>query len=210
MKFIVVSGIDGSGKTTVIKGLRERLVRKGVKTHYKWMRYNHILCKPVHGLCRIIGLSKSYNTKLGKVWRHEFYRSRNFCKIYFLLTYIDTWIGKVKLLQQLKNRKVDLIICDRWILDIVIDLAVKSRNINLLNSRICSLFFGLYPKNLTQYIVIRNFNDVLNCRIENQEDPDFLLKFNCYQKMSQLKDCIKIYNNSSIEKTVEQFIKYNR
>ena len=90
------------------------------------MRFNHILCKPVHGFCRLIGLSRKRDTKMGKVWRHEFYRSQLFCSIYIFLTWLDTWIGRIILNWNLRNKQIDFVICDRWINDILIDLAVEN------------------------------------------------------------------------------------
>lgn len=206
MEIIVISGIDGSGKTTVIESLQERIQRNGVKTHYVWMRYNHIFCKPVHGLCRLIGLSKRYNTRMGKVWRHEFYKSPFFCSLYIFLTYIDTWIGKVRLIHQLKGVDAELIICDRWILDIAIDLAVKTHDISFLRSKMCNTFFNLQPKNLRQYIVVRNEADILSCRLENLEDPDFQFRLKCYAEMLARNNVVKIDNNGSVPDSVEKIL----
>lgn len=204
MKFIVISGIDGSGKTTLIDGILKRQKIYGFKAHYAWMRYNHYLVKPIHGLTRLIGLSKCYNTKYGKVWRHEFYKSKLFCSFYVLITLIDAWIGKKKLLNNLKKSKADLIICDRWILDIVIDLAVKTRDISFLGSKVSSYFFRLQPNNLKQFVVQRSLFSLLNCRIENQEDPDFPFRLKCYKEIVKRKDVFIILNNRSIEDAIDK------
>ena len=88
-QFIVISGIDGCGKTTIIEQIRQKLEQQGYKTQYEWMRYNHRLVKPVHGFCRIVGLSRKYEVDGQYIWRHEFYRNKLFSKFYIALTWLD-------------------------------------------------------------------------------------------------------------------------
>lgn len=40
-KYIIISGVDGSGKTTVIEGVRAQLEAEGKTVGYIWMRYHH-------------------------------------------------------------------------------------------------------------------------------------------------------------------------
>lgn len=37
-KYIIISGVDGSGKTTVINGVKKRLEEQGHSVDYIWMR----------------------------------------------------------------------------------------------------------------------------------------------------------------------------
>ena len=52
-KIICLSGVDGSGKTTLSKMLANELHKKGFNVSYVWMRYNHYLTKPLLGFCRL-------------------------------------------------------------------------------------------------------------------------------------------------------------
>ena len=47
-KYIIISGVDGSGKTTVIEGVRAQLEAEGKTVGYIWMRYHHKLIKIMH------------------------------------------------------------------------------------------------------------------------------------------------------------------
>ena len=51
-KYLVISGIDGSGKTSVINALKEELERQGHSTQYIWMRFNHYSVKVMNALAR--------------------------------------------------------------------------------------------------------------------------------------------------------------
>jgi len=100
-QFLVISGIDGCGKTTLIRRLQDRLAEEGLTTRYEWMRYNHRLVRPVHGLARLVGLSRRYEVAGRSVWRHEFHRSRSFSSCYILLTWLDAWLGRLRLIFRL-------------------------------------------------------------------------------------------------------------
>ena len=54
-KYIIISGVDGSGKTTVIEGVRAQLEAEGKTVGYIWMRYHHKLIKKIHAITKLTG-----------------------------------------------------------------------------------------------------------------------------------------------------------
>ena len=208
MRFVVISGMDGSGKTTVIEALRDRLEKRGIKTHYVWMRYTHILCKPVHGLCRLIGFSKAYDTRMGKVWRHEFYRSQMFCSFYIVIAWLDTWLGSLRLCWKLKDSEAEVVICDRWVNDVLVDLTVKSHRLGLIDSNWYTRFQGLQPGPIVQFVIERDARDILECRLENQDDPAFVLRQNAYEMLTKNKCAVRIDNTETVDYSVEQILRH--
>lgn len=206
MKFIIISGIDGSGKTSIIEGIETFFKERKMTTVVIWLRYNHYFVKPLHALARILGLSKQYNSSEGKVWRHEFYKSKLFSWVYIRFTYIDTLIGKMKLNFKIKN-KPDIVICDRWLNDILIDLGTKIHNDNFLNSKWYCRFKKMLPNTSNEFLIIRNEQDLLKCRLENQEDPDFNFRLKLYNNLKQKNEIIVINNSSTIEIAVKDIIK---
>lgn len=204
-RYIIISGIDGSGKTAIIKGLQKRLQLEGLSVFYTWMRYNHIIIKPVHGLCRLMGLTRRRQTSRARVWRHEFYRYQLFCSLYIFLTWIDTWLAKIKLVWQLRNKHVDVVICDRWVGDILIDLAVDSRRGELLDGKWHRRFTKLLPKYAKQYMIVRNKETILACRAENREDPAFPFRLEMYDRFVGKKHKVVIVDNNG---TIDQAVNY--
>ena len=194
MKYIIISGIDGSGKTTIINGVANVLKRKNINFEYHWLRYNHLIAKLLHGFARLIGLSKRYKSQ-GKIkYRHEFYRSYIFSKVYIIATFVDTLIGKVFL--SIGRKNVEYILCDRWVNDIIIDLGVKTGNKDIFKSRWYKIYLNLLPKvNSYQFVIYRNINDIKNCRTENQEDPDFDQRNYLYNELGRLSNVNKIFNH---------------
>lgn len=206
-KCIVVSGIDGSGKTTIINALGQRLEECGVKPHYVWLRYNHIIIKPVHAFCRLVGLSRRRDSAQGKVWRHEFYRSQMFCSLYIFLTWLDTFLGRLKVAWQLKKIDAGVVICDRWVNDILIDLAVDSRRAGLLEGCWNKRFQRILPEGTKSFLIVRDTAAVLGCRPECQDDPDFKFRQDMYKQMQKmLGSVIVLSNNGSIVQTVDNLL----
>ena len=95
-KYIIISGVDGSGKTTVIEGVRAQLEAEGKTVGYIWMRYHHKLIKIMHAIAKLTGLSKKENTAMGEMWLHYFYKSPLFCWFYLYSSYIDSWFARKK------------------------------------------------------------------------------------------------------------------
>lgn len=62
------------------------------------------------------------------------------------------------------------------------------------------------PNDSFQFVISRNREDVLNCRIENTFNEAFDYRFRLYQKIAQKPEVIKIDNTGSIEKSVSLVI----
>lgn len=207
MKYWIISGIDGSGKTSVINSVIKELDNKDIKSAYIWLRFSHYSVKLLHALARLSGLAVKEKTEMGVVWQHRFFRSRLFCKVYIYSTFIDTIISKVKLFIAGRNNP-DVIICDRWITDIIADLAVKCHDTAFLDSKWAKRLLNLAPKDALFFVIDRKREDVLSCRLENRVDPDFELRYSVYQEMLKKSFVFKIDNNNTISCSVGQIFYY--
>jgi len=202
-RFIVISGIDGCGKTTLIGELRNRLEREGLTTRYEWLRYNHRLVRPIHALSRLVGLSRRYRAGNQSVWRHEFYRSRRFCSFYILLTWLDVWIGRLILASRLVSQDVDIVVCDRWVRDILVDLAVDTRRRGLLRGAWRSRFARILPPGTRQYLVVRNSQRILSARPDVTQDLSRSLRRRLYQRLGRNADVVVVSNNGAVDRAVD-------
>lgn len=201
--YIIISGVDGSGKTTVIEGVRAQLEAEGKTVGYIWMRYNHKLIRIMHAIAKLTGLSKKKMTEMGEMWLHYFYKSPLFCSFYLYCSYIDSWLARKKP----TKLKADYVICDRWVNDIIIDIGSETHKSNILNSKWYQLYQRLLPKNSIQFVVIRDRKDVLNCRVENTFNEAFDYRYKLYQEIVQKPEIIKIDNTGSIENSISQIMR---
>jgi hypothetical protein len=203
-QYLIVSGIDGSGKTTIIERLMIRLEADGIVCLYRWMRYTHIFVRPLHALAKLGGLSRRHSTPLGTVWRHEFYRFPIFAWLYIPLTWLDTWVGKARLALLVHTKKPDIIICDRWVNDILIDMAVDFRDPCLLSRTWSKRFRDIMPLEAKQFLIRRDTGAVVKTRPESIHDPGFSLRNTLYDKISA--DLIIIENEASVDSAVDQIL----
>ena len=201
-KYIIISGVDGSGKTTVINSLKDKLEQQGKTVDYIWMRYSHYTVKVMNAFARILGLSVKVHNKMGNVWEHQLYKMPWFCKLYVWCSYLDNKIAKKKVMKL----RSDYVICDRWINDRLIDLGAECRLNDILDSKWYKKFHAILPKDSYQFVVIRNYQAVLDCRIENHTNPDFPYRFALYQKLAGKTDVNVVDNSGTIKESVEQVL----
>lgn len=202
-KYIIISGIDGSGKTTVINELTKALETNGKSTKYIWMRFNHYSVKVMNMLARVMGLSVKVHNAFGDVWEHRLYKNRLFCKIYVCCSYIDNVIARRKALKL----DADYIICDRWVNDTIIDLGAECRMDDILDSKWYERFQNILPENSFQFVVIRNKKDIIDCRVENITNPDFPYRYALYEKLMDKKEVNVVDNSGTIAESVNQILK---
>lgn len=203
-QIIVISGIDGSGKTSVINGVRGKLESEGFSCVYKWMRFNHLLVRPLHMLAKVIGLTSVVVTPERKYCFHAYYKSKIFSKTYIILTYIDTLLSKRKIYETEKHNNYDYLICDRWIIDTLVDLRAKTQS--HYNSKWDMRFFKILPPNSKQLVIVRSEQDILKARAENLADPEFKLKNHLYNEYANTKGIYKIENTGTIDESVHQLL----
>ncbi len=201
-KYIIISGIDGSGKTTVINALTEALKAKGYSTQYIWMRFNHYSVKVMNALARVLGLSVKVHNAFGDVWEHRLYKNRLFCKVYVWCSYIDNVLARRKALKL----KADYVICDRWVNDTLIDLGAECRIDNILDSKWYNRFQKILPKNNVQFVITRNKDDIVGCRVENTTNPDFPYRLALYSRLALKANVHVVDNVGTVEDSVNQVI----
>lgn len=201
-KCIIISGIDGSGKSTIIAQTKKALESEGKKVGYIWLRMNHYLTKCMHAFARVLGLSVKVHNEMGDVWQHRLYKSQAFCSVYIVTTYLDSWVSRLKYNKMAKGK--DVVICDRWVTDILVDLATKTHRSDFLDSKWPQRFMKILPKEAKMFVIVRNTEALMDCRLENRVDPDFRFRLGIYEQLCRKDYVTVVDNNGSIENSVKQ------
>lgn len=202
-KIVYVTGIDGSGKSTVTEYLADQLRQEGYDVDILWLRFNHVFTKPLLGLCRLIGLTKYENVDGIRVGYHDFYKSALVSRLFVALQYFDAVRVKyTKILPAIKkNNKI--LILDRYVFDILIDVAVDIRDENLIASDTGKKFVRLMPDNSLTILVDRALDDVLSVRPEGKVDRNFATRFNQFQKLKETGLVNTVNNDGSLDDLLE-------
>lgn len=192
---IYVMGIDGSGKSTVSEHLAKQFRERGFDVDILWLRFNHVFSKPLLGLCRLFGYTK-YETCDGiRVGYHDFYKSSIISYLFIWFQYLDAVRVKYTKILPILKRSNHIIILDRYVYDILIDIAVDTRKKDLLSSWIAKRFKNLLPDDATILLIRRDFSDILEVRPEGKVDKNFEPRYHHFESLKD-ETSINIIDNS--------------
>jgi len=204
--FICITGIDGVGKTTHVNLLLEHLREKGIKCQYKWLRFHHYFSLPLLAFCRVAGYTRV--STLGgkqKCSYHEFYRSKVVSFIYPWILLLDTALSttvKVYIPMLFGNT----IVCDRFVYDTLIDLAVATKDPEIYKKPVGKLFLSLIPNNAKFVMLTLDKQTILSRRPELKDDITFNERYNLYRLFAD-RFGLDIIDNSGLFKNVNSSVK---
>jgi len=202
-QIISISGIDGCGKTTIIEKLRKSYKKQGFRNKYIWLRYNHYLTKFILLFCRLTGLTKYEYIDGVRVGYHNFHKSVLISYLFIFFTFIDTlFISIFKVYLPALFLK-EIIICDRWIPDIIVDLEIDTGINFTKNKFLFRIFLLLIPSSCRCFVIERNQEAVLNSRVENAYDRNFQRRVQLYKKHSLSQWLCVIDNNGTIQSSID-------
>jgi len=172
-QIISLSGVDGSGKSAIIEELRAMLTARGQRSRYVWLRYNHYTSKVVLGFCRLAGLTR-YEKKAGvRVGYHDFEKSRIVSWLFVTTTYLDTLLASLVKVYVPSLFGSSVTLCDRWVVDIMVDLEVDTGLRFDRDTWLGRLFWGLVPARCRCLVIDRDEGALKETRPENAIDANF-------------------------------------
>ena len=198
-KLIVIAGVDGTGKTTLSHLLKENLIKRGIRVKLVRMRMNYFVSRPFLLICRLTGLTKRPIINGKKISVHEFYRFKPIAKLIQYTHFIDTflhWMKKIYL--PISFNKV--VICDRFIHDILVDFAIEANEQDIFSKRIAKFFNLLIPKNSLFFFIDVDKENILKRRSDVVEyDKYFDQRYRIYKDLKKNKLFQIVDNNNSKE-----------
>ena len=198
-RVIYVMGIDGSGKTTVVEWLAKTLKERGHRVDVEWLRFNHVLSKPLLAFCRLTGLTR-YETKDGvRVGYHEFHRSRFVAWLFVYLQYLDALRVRLFRIAPKIRQKNSVLILDRFVYDILIDLMIDTGMEDLDSHWIGRAFLDLLPVGTVVLPLVRNRDALLKARPESALDRHFAKRRQLYERLESRQELQILRNDSCLE-----------
>jgi DNA polymerase III delta prime subunit len=199
MKNIMLSGPDGTGKSTIADAVITELKHKNIVLNHVWLRFNHYLAKIINLLGRITGKSYYETYSWGKSGYHEYEGVLGF--FYVLAVYLDHLFFDLILRNNYLKFQQNYLI-DRFIIDIIADLIVDTKRPNM----IFFLFAPFLKKELKlahAFILKCDKEIVISRRIDILDDKSYDAKISAYKLIASRFDITTV---DSGKLTIEQSV----
>lgn len=153
-KIIAICGIDGSGKTTQVKLLKKYLRKNGFRVKCVWLRWTALFSYPFLALCRLLGYTKWKTIRRSNVRYAErrFYMNRALARLWPWFFTLDTLIYLILRIEVWRIFGF-IVLCDRFVLDILVDLMCETKDYRLPERLVGRLLLSLIPKNSKLIII---------------------------------------------------------
>jgi glycosyltransferase involved in cell wall biosynthesis len=167
-----ITGLDGSGKTTLANWLVEYLRSKGYRCRYVWIRSLHTFAYLTSRILTPLGWHRTFRNPNGIVIsRFEVHEGTFARKIWPVIEFVSVlpWIIlKTRLLLFLGY----IIVLDRCTIDTTISIALTARDMNFADSSLGRILLKLMPKNCAVIFLDADFFTVLKRKpdIHNTSD----------------------------------------
>jgi len=178
MNRIMISGPDGTGKSTISTALEIYYKNENINVKSIWLRFNHYFAKLINVVGRITGKSYYENYSWGKAGYHEYHGVIGY--FYILAVYFDHIIFRAFFRKKhLEDKCTDILIIDRYILDIMADLIVDTAR----NKLVLKLFLPFAKKELemsSAFILKCSPDIVISRRADIKDDKSWMAKRDAY------------------------------
>jgi thymidylate kinase len=125
---IAFTGMDGSGKTLQAKALSNSLSREGIDSRYVWSRWSPLLVKPAIGLGRLLisrgGASGDEQYQSFRGGKRRMFLRPGLARAWQTLAFLDYSL-QVLVKIKLRSRKSRIMVCDRYVYDLLVDLGTN-------------------------------------------------------------------------------------
>jgi hypothetical protein len=158
-----------------------------------------VITKPLLGICRLLGLTRYEHINGIRVGYHEFYRSRIIAWLFVYFQYLDAVLATRLHVGPGMADKRRVLILDRFVYDILIDLMIDTRIEKLDQTWIGRKLVALMPDDSITIPVVRGVDALLEARPESRVDRNFFNRLNLYEQIMERQSLLPLVNDSSLD-----------
>jgi thymidylate kinase len=186
-KFIYISGCDGTGKSRQADLLLSYLHSAGARSRIVWLRFPFFFSLPLLAYARLRGYSRSETHAGVKFGYWEFHRSPFLSSLFPWAYLVDalvfaTWKIYLPLLCG------STVICERFVLDMLVDLSVACHSDNLHLGLPGKWYLKLIPKPSRVFILDLDGPTIRSRRENLQFDRDLEARLKIYRQLAKSLD----------------------
>ena len=149
---IHLAGADGSGKTTQARAIQYLLRRGDISAQYVWLRFPHLFCIPFLIYARLRGYSYQETVDGHQHGYWHFGASWIMSRIFPWALLLDTWLAALVKVY-LPLWRGDTVVCDRFVVDVLVDLMTGLDDVFFDESVPGQLFLALLPRD-TRVVIL--------------------------------------------------------
>jgi hypothetical protein len=203
--FIYLAGCDGTGKSVQSKVLRETLQRTGVVADSLWLRSPFFFSVPFLIYARLRKLNWVETVGGGRQTYWDFSASWLLREVFPYVYWFDALLAsffRVKL-PRLFGRSY---VCERFVLDMVVDLSVALRNIDFFASRPGQMLIKLIPQDAAVFILDSDVTMVCMRRPQLVYDRSLLMRLQTYRTIAAALGYRLVSTDESVRIVVERIL----
>jgi len=179
-KLVCLVGMDGTGKTSHAIKLVSDLKSTGTKCKYVWLRLPYFVSLPFMASCRIIGFTDRHVSPQGKtISEHHYYRKP--------ISLLWPWIQLVDLVFFILARIYIpirfgyLVVCDRFVHDVLVDVMVDIADKNLHRKKSGRLMLSLVPQDTVVCVLDTNERIAFGKKSDIPSLSYLIIRRECYR-----------------------------
>jgi thymidylate kinase len=200
---ICISGIDGSGKTSICRRIKQHYECVGLKVDYVWLRFAHYFSLFPLSILRINRYLNNAITLEGKSPRFSGWNGP-IGRFYAYTQLIDLKLAAF-INFNIKGRNKDIILCDRFVIDTIVDLSIKLDE-DVIETIYADHLLRIKPKNAISFIIDADEKTVLTRRYELKNDMTLSQRRYSYLNISNKLSITVIKNDGDILTTIERIL----
>lgn len=204
-RIVAVTGVDGSGKTTLTDWLREELCRRGHNPGFVWSRFNNYISLPFLVATRLSG-HNVYREHMGvRMGFHDFERLPLPLRYLFAgLQAVDVNVATLLKIYR-PSRHTPVTICERGPWDTLVDVAADTALDCLANPFMTRLYCGQVAPRSDMVLIDRDADLIEACRPELKFDTKLRERQRLYRKLAINGGWKILDNNGDLSVTKEKF-----
>ena len=204
-RIIAVTGVDGSGKTTLTDWLRKELQTRGYAPGFVWSRFNNYVSLPFLAVTRLSG-HNVYRVHSGvRMGFHEFERLPMPLRYLFMgLQAVDVNIATLFKIR-LPARHAPVTICERGPWDTLVDVAADIVNEQMVELNISRVFCNQLANQADIVLVERRADLIEASRPELKFDGKLRLRQQMYRRLADIGGWKILDNNGALNETMRDF-----
>lgn len=200
-RLVALVGVDGGGKTYLLRALERRLAAAGVPHRHVWTRFRNYLSEPLLALARLTGHNRKEEVDGVRIGYHEFaghpWLAWPFLALQVADLVLDCW-------WRYRRHDRRLVLADRCVYDALVDLAVDTGLDDVLFGRLGRWLVARLPRPHLAVVLNRPVAAIRADRPDVLLDRNFARRRALYRRLAEEFRLPTLENDSPPERVLDR------